>query len=585
MFEAPPDDLPFLTQELSGHGTLCNSSRIVFSPSGDYVALWSDRDDPALAQTSSGGALFVRLAETACLMSGEADCRVWQLGSPSTFNGVFWSPADQLVIVPPDQPIRVFAPARGEVTDVISQSRWRDWSKFRISGLIDADRLTLINDWPRIEANWRIGQVSGWRGNFYGVALDRTDHTLALVDGLGGAVPGFRRLSLSAHWVGENAAWAHDGEGRAYLVGGGAFHRIDSGHLSRIMPQLVRPEGVWEAATGDLLGGFDDDEIALFDGRSTRPVPAGLDFYTSVSIHRERGLHGSIWKSVDGGHHIRLEANDGPGFTIDCLRASDRPIHAAWTESWGTDERPLHVRRTRLRDGSRGTAVIFRGGPGGTIARGGAAGGEGAWLKRGYDTVTVEATGADGPELFGRLRSDGVDALKGDAMVVAHRLATELAPTDVVVVEGTSFGAIAASETAAELDRLRSEGRTGLVLYVPWFVHRDPGEVRHGYGPAPLSAEFARLSETSRFGPMRAGGDGFADQMDRWRRTFRWDGATLAIFGEGDSLSTPRDLWSEAEAMTALEVRTYPGGHRFAGLSTVAESEIRSWLTELQRAN
>jgi hypothetical protein len=148
--------------------------------------------------------------------------------------------------------------------------------------------------------------------------------------------------------------------------------------------------------------------------------------------------------------------------------------------------------------------VIFRGGPGGTIARGGAAGGEGAWLKRGYDTVTVEATGADGPELFGRLRSDGVDALKGDAMVVAHRLATELAPTDVVVVEGTSFGAIAASETAAELDRLRSEGRTGLVLYVPWFVHRDPGEVRHGYGPAPLSAEFARLSETSRFGPMRA---------------------------------------------------------------------------------
>lgn len=585
MFAPPPEDLPFWIQELSGQDVLCNSARIVFSPSGDYVALWSDRDDPALARTSDGGAPFVRLVETACFVAGEGDCRVWRVGSPSTFNGVFWSASNQLVIVPPEQPIRVLTPASAEVTAVIAQSPWRDWSKFRISGLIDADRLALINDLPGIEASWRIGQVSAWRDNLYGVVLDRADHTLALVDGLGGRVPTFRKLALSAHWVGERAAWAHDGEGRDYLVGGGAFHRIDFGHLSRVMPQLMRPEGVWEASTGDLLGGFDDDEIALFDGGPTRTVPPGLDFYTSVSIHRQRGLLGSIWKSVDGGHHIRVETNDGSGRTINCLPASARPVHAASTESWGTDERPLHVRRTKLRDGSRGTVVIFRGGPGGTIARGGAAGAEAAWLNRGYDTVTVEATGADGPEFFSRLRSDGVEALKTDAQVVARRLATELAPTDVVVVEGTSFGAIAASETAAELDRLRGPARTGLVLFVPWFVHRDPGEVRHGYGPAPLRAEFVRLSEASRFGPMRARGDGFADQMDRWRLTFQWDGATLAIFGEGDSLSMPDDLWSAAEAMTALEVRTYPGGHRFAGLTAGAESEIVSWLTELEQAS
>ncbi len=585
MFDALPDDLPFWIQELSGLDALCNSARIVFSPSGDYVALWSDRDDPALAPASSGGSPYVRVAETACLMASEGDCRVWQLGSPSTFSGVFWSPADQLLIVPPEQPIRVWVPASGEVTTVLAQPPWRDWSKFRISGLIDVDRLPLINDLPRVEANWRIGQVAAWRGNLYGVALDRADHALTLVAGLDGAVPRFRKLSLSAHWVGERAVWAHDREGSDYLVGGGAFHRIDGEQLSRIMPNMVHPEGVWEATTGDLLGAFDDDDIAFFDRAANPPEPPGLDFYASVSVHRERGMLGRIWKTVDGRHHIRIEGNDGSGGTIDCWRPTESPAHAAWTESWGTDERPLYVRRTRLREGSYGTVVIFRGGPGGTIARGGAAGAEAAWLERGYDTVTVEATGANGPDLSGRLRSDGVEALKADAAVVARRLATELAPRDVVVVEGTSFGAITASETAAQLDRLRSVGRTGLVLFVPWFVHRDPGEVGQGYGPAPLRAEFVRLSETSRLGPLRAGGDGFADQMDQWRRTFRWDGTTLAIFGEGDSLSAPHDLWSAAEAMSHLDVRTYPGGHRFAGFTAEAESDIGSWLAELQRAN
>lgn len=585
MFDAPPDDLPFWIQEVSGLDALCNSARIVFSPSGDYVALWSDRDDPALAPTSNGGSPYVRVAETACLMSRERDCRVWQLGSPSTFNGVFWSPADHLVTVPPEQPIRVWAPERAEVTTVLAQAPWRDWSKFRISGLVDADRLALLNDLPRFEANWRLGRISAWRGNLYGVALDRADHALALVEGLDGAAPSFRKLSISAHWVDERAAWAHDREGRGYLVGGGAFHRIEAGHLSRIMPQMVQPDGVWEAMTGDLVGGFDDDEIALFDGGLTLIAPDGLDFYAGVSVHRERGMMGRIWKAVDGRHHIRIEGNDGAGRTIDCWRASEGPPHIAWTETWGADGRPIHVRRTRLHHGSKGTAVIFRGGPGGTIARGGAADAEATWLKRGYDTVVLDGTGANGPELFGRLRSGGVEALTFDAQVVARRLAAELAPTDVVVVEGTSFGGIAASETAAELARLRDEGRVGLILFVPWFAHRDPSDIAHGYGPAPLRAEFARLSETSRFGPMRAGGDGFADRMDQWRSTFNWDGATLAIFGEGDSLSAPQDLWSAAETMTNLDVRTYPGGHRFAGFAAEARSDIDSWLAELQRVD
>ncbi len=563
---------------------LCNASKITLSPSGAYVVAWTPAAESQLSATMTyGGPPYATVAALPCLLRAERMCPVTQLILPLTFRSVSWTLDDELLLMPGEGSIKRWRPGARQVEDAAPAIPVSDRSRITLSGLAPAEALKELRGLAEFSEGFRVGPISYWRGRWFGAFLNRSDHRLDLVDEL--SAPRRRlRMKLSARFVGERAVWAHDKTGQSYLAGGGAFHKIHGETVSAVFPALVNPEPIYNAGTGDLIGAHDDREIRFLDASDDPGLPPlgpRHAYYASITVNPSAAAYAYVLKQSDGGHQIGIgRAGQAALIQCDSTPYKSVPGHQVGMEEWGTSEWRLSARTATLDGDARGTAVIWIGGPGGTVARGGAEFFEEAWLRRGFNAVTIEGSGALGPELGQRLLEQGIDALVLDGRTAAAHVATHLPPGARVVVEGSSLGAIAASTMAQELDRLRgAEAPAALLLVAPWLVYRAPATIDRRHDFRRTNADFARISERASFGPMRSTtGDGFADRMARWRESFTWNGPILAQFGNLDALSRPTDLWTAALRSPRTTVVVSEGGHQVAGSGPKANEQVEAWL-------
>lgn len=368
--------------------------------------------------------------------------------------------------------------------------------------------------------------------------LDRRSHrlTLALADG--------ERLEtdVSGRWGNNDRTGrapsrvlpARDAAGALYLAGPGVLHRLDGGAAVRVLPDLYQPRPIFDASTGALVGGHDDGRIQWLDGRAVGPelVPApdaGLDGIRSVAFASSGKAYAAL-SAIHGERRTLTIRAEGRGSRrIDCPvnlegRPAPTPPASLAVEDWGGPGRPLMVRRRTLPDGSRGLVVIWRGGPGETFTGGGAASFEREWLERGFDVALVDGGGSQGVELGRRLREGGLDAVLADAADVARHLASNRPASWPVLIEGGSFGGIAAAETARLLAQARPDAPPPpLLLIAPWMRYRDPADY-NGEGRERLNVDFMRGSDTPPSAtsrptprPWTAGGRCTPTTAPRWR--------------------------------------------------------------------
>jgi alpha-beta hydrolase superfamily lysophospholipase len=585
-----PDLPPVRVVERPDQSALCNSTEVLISPSGQYVVAWnSPARTPLSATMSYGGKSYASVAELPCLLRSKEPCPVQQLILPMTFRSVSWTADSQIVLVPGEGSIKHWRPGTTTVQDALPAIPLRDPINFSLSGVMTLNALEELRDLTEFNADFRVGPVSYWRGGWYGAFLDRRNHRLSLTDHIttpDEVVP----LKMSARFVAERGVWAHDRSGQSYLVSGGAFHRIDDGVLTAVYPELVDPEPIYDAANGDILGAYDDMRVRFLKTSDEPSLPAITPdhaFYSSIAVNSSSATFAYVLKRADGGHQLGVGQAERTA-VIDCESTPFWvvPAHRIGAEEWGQPERRLPVRTATLDSDAKGTVVIWLGGPGETVARGGVEIFEQVWLRRGYSVVTVEGSGALGPELGERLRDNGVAALVGDGRAAAAHIMKTMEPNARIVVEGSSLGAIAASTMAAELDRLRDvDGKTPLVLVAPWLVYRDPAHTARSYDFRRPNADFARLSEAASFGDMRtSNGTGFADAMEAWRASFMWHGPILAQFGKQDIISQPNDLWAAARASRRTTINLAEGGHQLVGSGRGAGQELEEWLASVWKA-
>ncbi len=567
---------------------LCQGTQLSLSPSGRYIAAWRFR-----ISVGDGPVVF----PLDCLRSG-SPCSGWAIRSTSGVEGFLWSRDDEGHLIPGDGPVRRFLPDEG----VLSIDR----STVLADAPDDVGRTGLVDDgagrWvaraEELGDGYSLIGQSSWGGAIHSALLDRQTHRVVLADSGGGLL----ETDVTAHWA-ERITPAHDVSGRLYLTANGLLHRQDGSDFQPALPLLYQPRPIIDASSGALVGGFSDHSIVGLDGQVwdeslLADLPSGLDRIESVAFAAETGSVAVRLLRLDGQSEIRLKQLDGGSRRLECPapERSQPPPQFGFTlpplepiivapslvENWGTEERPLPVRRRILPGPARGTVLFWDGGPGSTFAMGGAGSVEQRWLRLGFNVAIIDGTGSHGIELGRRLRQEQLSGVLTDARDAARHVARSDLSGTPVVIQGTSFGAIAAAEMARRLAELTPTAPPSLLLVSPWLVYRHPSDYseRLDFGRGRLNIDYATRSEVARFGGIRSpDGRGYADQMADWRKGYAYGGPVLAIFGATDAVSRSEDLWPSARDSTQTRVLVVLNrGHTQAEGSEAAQTELQKWL-------
>ena len=577
---------PFTVASTELPEDICAGTGVSLSPSGRYFASWRRR------YAFSGPVFF----PTDCLL--EQQCSGWKTFAVSGVQSFLWSRDDTAYLMPGDGPVRRFRPDDGvllidratvlaDTPDHIGQD-----------GLIDARADRWVARSEALGADYTLIGQSSWSENVHSALLDRQTHRVVLTDSAGGLL----RTDLTAHWA-ERITPAHDASGRLYLTADGLLHHYDGSDFRPALPRLYQPRPILDASSGALVGGFSDQSIVNLDGQTWNEslldgLPSGLDRIESVAFASATGTLAVRLLRLDGRSEIRLKHHDGDLRRLECPAPVQvqpppqfgfklpplEPIVAApiLVENWGTEARPLPVRRRILSGRTRGTVLFWDGGPGSTFAMGGAGSVEQRWLRLGFNVAVIDGTGSNGIELGRRLREEQLPAVLTDARDAARHVAdSELSGTP-ILIQGTSFGAIGAAEMARRLADLTPTAPPSLLLVSPWLVYRPPSDYadRVDFIRGGLNIDYATRSEVARFGNVTSpDGRGYADQMDVWRKHYVYDGPVLAIFGATDAVSRPEDLWPSATGSAQTKILIVPNrGHTQAENSEAGQASLREWL-------
>lgn len=567
---------------------LCKGSKLSLSPSGRYIATFQLR-------LSIGKSPIV--FPTDCLRSG-LPCNGWNIHSISGVDGFLWSSNDTAYLVPGDGPVRRFRPNDG-VLSVDRVTVLADTpDDIGREGLIDdrADRWVARSE--ALGVNYTLIGQSGWGQEVHSALLDRGTHRVVLADTLGG----LRQTDITAHWA-ERITPVHDRSGQLYLVADGLLQRVDGSDARPALPELYQPRPILDASTGALAGGFDDRTVVDLDGQAwdkglLDDLPSGLDRIESVTFASATGVVAVRVLRLDGRSEFRFRQPDGHVRRLECPAPVQiqpppqlgfklpplEPIIAApvLVENWGTEARPLPVRRRILPGRTRGTVLFWDGGPGSTFAMGGAGSVEQRWLRLGFNVAVIDGTGSNGIELGRRLREEQLPAVLTDARDAARHVADSEISGTPILIQGTSFGAIGAAEMARHLANLTPTAPPALFLVSPWLAYRNPSDYgdRLDFIRGSLNIDYATRSEVATFGNVASpDGRGYADQMAVWRKDFVYDGPVLAIFGATDAVSRPEDLWPSATGSAQTQILIVPNrGHTQAENSEAGQASLREWL-------
>lgn len=567
---------------------LCQGTQLSLSPSGRYIAAWRFR-----ISVGDGPVVF----PLDCLRSG-SPCSGWAIRSTSGVEDFLWSRDDEGHLIPGDGPVRRFLPDEGGLLV--------DRKTVLADAPDDVGRLGLVDDgagrWvaraEELGDRYSLIGQSSWAGRIHSALLDRESHRVVLADSTGGLV----ETDVTAHWA-ERITPAHDVSGRLYLTASGLLHRQDGSDFQPALPRLYQPRPIVDASTGALVGGFSDHSIVGLDGQAWDEglfddLPSGLDRIESVAFASATGSLAARLLRLDGQSEIRIRLHGGGSRRLECpaperLQPPSRfgfrlpplePIIAASSlvENWGTEERPLPVKRRILSGSARGTVLFWDGGPGSTFAMGGAGSVEQRWLRLGFNVAIIDGAGSHGIELGRRLREEQLAGVLTDARDAARHVASSDLSGTPLVIQGTSFGAIAAAEMARSLADITPTTPPSLLLVSPWLAYRHPSVYsdRLEFGRGRLNIDYAARSEVATFGAISSpDGRGYADQMADWRQDYAYDGPVLAIFGATDAVSRSEDLWPSAVASFQTRVLVVPNrGHTQAEGSDAAQAGLQKWL-------
>ena len=439
---------------------LCDGSVLSLSPSGRQIATWRFR-----ISVGDGPVVF----PVDCVRSG-SPCSGWAIRSTSGVEAFLWSREDEGYLIPGDGPVRRFLADRGQLSV--------DAATVLADAPDDVGRTGLVDDgvgrWvvraEELGNGYTLIGQSSWGRAIHSALLDRQTHRVVLTDSAGG----FLGTDLTAHWA-ERITPAHDASGRLYLTADGLLHHYDGSDFRPALPRLYQPRPILDASSGTLVGGFSDQSIVSLDGQTWNEnlldgLPSGLDRIESVAFESATGTMAVRLLRLDGRSEIRLKHHDGDLRRLECPAPVQvqpppqfgfklpplEPIVAApiLVENWGTEARPLPVRRRILSGPTRGTVLFWDGGPGSTFAMGGTGSVEQRWLRLGFNVAVIDGTGSNGIELGRRLREEQLPAVLTDARDAARHVAdSELSGTP-ILIQGTSFGAIGAAEMARRLANL-----------------------------------------------------------------------------------------------------------------------------------
>lgn len=580
---------------------LCSATRLTLSPDGTILAPWKRAGDsppePKLPsfptdprdifsgvwKDPNAAAWSVAFVDADCLIEGNEACATTGILTVNDPVGLVWRPSGDAVVI--DRGGETAEADFGAGTNIRRLpdrvSVDEDFQGF--SGLVDGlTDLAEVKDLNPDPTRYRRGSIHFSGDRIRATALDRRTHKLTLFDrGRGDRRTAVTEVDVSAHWTDEEAIWVEGPDGATYLVGGASFHRLDGIELTPVFPHLTNPSPIFDSTTAKVVGAFDDDEILWLSGDGIK-APSDLNFISDVSVSSGGGRVSLVYRTADGRHHLDLRKVDGAAlWSQDCGVDGEYPAFHVTNEDWGTPDRPLAVRRVALEGPARGEVVVWQGGPGGTFARGRKQYSELAWLERGFNVNTIEASGSAGIDLHARLRTEGFAALLRDAAAASSHADREFGATTSIIIEGSSFGATAAATMAGDLKQRNGSSRpVGLLLLSPWLRYRDPTEYGASYDFYRLNPDFARAANETIFGPMHTpGGEGFADDQARWRAAFHYNGPTLAIFGETDRISRAEDFWATPDAAVAPLIHVVPRmGHGLAADSREASAAISRWI-------
>lgn len=555
-----------------GNDAPCNYNRSSISPSGRYIVWWMTErgDDIALVQ------------DLAC-RAGSAECFRLRLRSVSGARSLVWSTDNHLYLVPGDGPVRRISIEDASV-DELPHAPFAALADDPVAGVIVRGRDDGGIADPVIPNADRTAVFlqPGTRRYTY-----RTADSHLIGVGTGDEIP--RVFPVSAHWA-EMALFTVDRMGNEYLAGPTGIARISGSALSDPLPALHQPRPIFDGSTGLLIGAHDDRQIAWFQGHagSAGPdpeLPADLDYIESLSHASESQTVALQAVHTDGTRTLVVYAGEAPLWQMRCPRfdwIADPPVAAeVRLEDWGAPGRPLPVRRRVLGEGSKATVVVWDGGPGSSFVGGHSGSVEQHWLRRGYDVAVIDGSGSPGLELGARLTRHQLQAVRDDAADAARHILQSDVRKRPVIVQGFSFGAIAAADMARTMALADPQRAPALLLVSPWLRYRSPADyaTRVDFVRGGLSPGYAERSEVSRFGPVRTpSSEGYADQMDSWRAAFDYAGPTLILFGQRDTITRPEDVWPAFQAGGRNVIVTIAGsGHSvFTSAGGIAASD--QWL-------